>query len=115
MPAKKPTQEPLRILDAEGYDKLADILHAAFLQASAGKGKTRHANDLPFEKQPMQQVAHLHGIGFITGQVTKKLKEAQGMLERGETAAAIHEMLGAIVYTAGAAVYVNEHPEEYRG
>lgn len=115
MPAKKPTQEPLRLLDAEGYDSLADVLFAAFLQASSGKGKTRHANDLPFHKQPMQQTAQLHGIGFITGQVTKKLKEAQGMLDRGDKAAAIHEILGAIVYAAGAAVYVNNNSEEHDG
>ena len=89
-----------------GYDRLAQVLAAAADQASLGKGKERHANDLPFDKQPMQIIAASHGIGFITGQASKKLEKAVGMLARGESDAAIKELLGAIVYGAGAVIFV---------
>ena len=92
------------------YVSLELALNVAYQQASMGKGAERHANALPFHEQPMQTTAKLHGIGFITGQVTKKLAEAQGMLARGDTDAALREIAGAIVYSAGAYVYATaEH------
>lgn len=97
------------LIDLAAYDTLRHALESAYQQAAHGKGAERHANALPFHEQPMQKTADLHGLGFITGQVTKKLQEAQGMLTRGQTDAALREIHGAIVYAAGAAVYVTRH------
>ena len=95
-----------------GYEHLAQVLHDAYAQASAGKGKERHANELPFHEQPMQQIARRRGIGFILGQADKKSEEAQGMLDRGERDKAIHELLGAIVYLSGAVIHIRNQEQQ---
>jgi hypothetical protein len=86
-------------LSAEGYDELAIILRDAFEQASRGKGAERHANDLPFDQQPMQSISSLFysdkGMAF---QVVKKLREGLDMPEFDRLE---RELLGSIVYTAG--------------
>ena len=89
----------------EGYESLATVLDAALDQAACGKGAERHGNGLPFDQQPMQQIASRRGIGFILGQADKKSEEAQGMLERGEIDAFEREILGAINYLAGAIIF----------
>lgn len=89
-----------------GYESLRSVLLRAYDQAARTKGAERHANDLPFHKQPMQTIAAAHGVGFLFGQAAKKAQEAQGMYDRGETAKAIHEMLGAINYLAGAIIFM---------
>lgn len=94
-----------------GYESLAAVLQAAYDQAATGKGAERHANDLPFHEQPMQQIARRRGIGFLLGQADKKTEEAQGMLERGERDAWRREILGAINYLAGALVYTDRQAE----
>ena len=92
-------------MNIPGYETLAAVLQAAYDQAATGKGKERHANDLPFHEQPMQQIARRRGIGFVLGQADKKSEEAQGMLERGDVVAFRREILGAINYLAGAIVF----------
>lgn len=89
-----------------GYTSLASVFQRAYDQAAKHKGAERHANDKPFHEQPMQTVANHHGIGFILGQASKKAIEAQGMLERGDPDKAIHELLGAINYIAGAVINI---------
>lgn len=89
-----------------GYTSLASVFQRAYDQAAKHKGAERHANNKPFHEQPMQTVANHHGIGFILGQASKKAIEAQGMLERGDPDKAIHELLGAINYIAGAAINI---------
>lgn len=88
-------------LNADGYELLADVLRRAFEQASVGKGKERHASGKPFHEQPMQDLCRLHGVGFATGQASKKSSEALRLpaLDRQ-----VAELLGAIVYTAGAVI-----------
>lgn len=93
----------------EGYGELIVELDAAFTQAAHGKGAERHANDLPFVEQPLFKITQQVGLGFPTGQAIKKLTEALGMVERGEMAAAVNELRGAIVYTAAAAIYIREN------
>lgn len=92
-------------MNIPGYETLAAVLQAAYDQAATGKGKERHANDLPFHEQPMQQIARRRGIGFVLGQADKKSEEAQGLLERGDLEAFRREILGAINYLAGAVVF----------
>lgn len=89
-----------------GYESLRSVLLRAYDQAARTKGAERHANNLPFHKQPMQTIAAAHGVGFLFGQAAKKAQEAQGMHDRGETNKAIHEMLGAINYLAGAIIFM---------
>lgn len=85
----------------KNYTKLAEVLLAAYKQASEGKGKERHANDLPFEEQPMQTINREQGSidGFLF-QARKKAIEARG-LPKGRAQA---ELLGAINYLAGAVI-----------
>lgn len=89
-------------LDVPGYYSLADVLARAFDQAAKGKGDERHANGLPFDQQPMQATAQKFGVGFLLGQATKKAEESQAMPHD----AAVHEILGAINYLAGAVIYL---------
>lgn len=90
------------------YSTLRTVLEAAFDHAAVGKGKERHARDLPFDKQPMLETTRLVGPGFPLGQAIKKAGEAAGMIERGELGAAEAECLGAINYLAGAVVWMRE-------
>ena len=85
------------------YEGLFDVLMEAYKQASEGKGKERHGNDLPFEEQPMQTMSQL--LGSNKGclfQAMKKIQESTRM----EKDAAVRELLGAIVYLAGAVIYL---------
>lgn len=82
------------------YHHLSTVLDEALAQASEGKGRERHAQDLPFHEQPMQQLIDLYGMGFALGQAGKKMQESQRLAYD----AARTELLGAIVYIAGAIV-----------
>lgn len=88
------------------YAALKDVLARAFEQAAVGKGAERHAQGLPFDHQPMQLICELHGVGFALGQATKKAQEAQRLPKD----AAVRELLGAIVYLAGAVVHMERQP-----
>lgn len=99
-----------------GYEDLAAILNAALDQASKGKGRERHANDLPFAKQKIQTIAGLyHGPEGMLYQATKKATEANEVRKRALVSgdpkareAYEREILGAIVYLAGSIIYVRE-------
>jgi hypothetical protein len=93
---------------SDNYVTLRAILDGAFAQASTGKGKERHARDLPFERQPMLETTRLVGVGFPLGQAIKKAGEAAGMIKRGQYDAAEAECLGAINYLAGAVAWMRE-------
>lgn len=90
------------------YAPLLAVLDEAFRQAAIGKGDERHAQGLPFDQQPILRIARQAGHGFPAGQALKKTEEALGMMGRGESAAAIREWLGAIVYLAAAVISVRE-------
>ena len=91
-----------------GYEEVAEVLAAALAQTAEGKGRERHANDKPFDDQPMARITAMVGVGFPLGQVMKKAQEAGGMAQRGENAAAQAELLGVIVYAVGAYLALNE-------
>lgn len=97
------------------YETLWDILADAYDHAATGKGKERHARDLPFDKQPMLETTRLVGPGFPLGQAIKKAGEAAGMIERSEYDAAESECLGAINYLAGAVAWMREKKAAIRG
>jgi hypothetical protein len=85
-----------------GYESLASVLQRALDQAQDGKGAERHANSLPFDQQPMQSIARAHGVGFLTGQASKKAEESHGLPAGRDVA----ELLGAINYLAGAVIFL---------
>lgn len=88
------------MMNAPGYEKLADVLQRAFEQAASGKGKERHAQGEPFHEQVMQIGARKFGVGSLLFQAFKKSEESQRLpLDRG-----VNELLGAIVYLAGAVI-----------
>lgn len=87
-------------MNVEGYEQLAAVLQDAYDQAAKGKGAARHGTGKPFHEQPMQDLIALYGPGFALGQAGKKMQESQRM-DRG---AAERELLGAIVYIAGAII-----------
>jgi hypothetical protein len=91
---------PAYALQADGYELLADVLQRAFHQAAFGKGKERHANDEPFHEQVMQTGADRFGVGALLFQAFKKSEESQRLpVDR-----AVNELLGSIVYLAGAVI-----------
>ena len=89
-----------------GYENLGRILQGAYNQSAKGKGKHRHANNKPFEKQPIMAIGGMVGVGGHTYQVCKKAQEATSMVAREEYDAAIAEMRGVIVYAAAAILLI---------
>jgi hypothetical protein len=69
----------------------------ALSQAQDGKGKERHANDLPFDKQIICTATREEGHGFTRGQIRKKIEEVKRL---PTVDAQIREMLSIIVYAA---------------
>ena len=94
----------------EDYRSLAGILVEAYTQAQSGKGKERHANDLPFADQPMQAISHLldsdKGMAY---QACKKIVEATNMQS---LPAFEREILGAINYLAGMIIFNRNSAEQ---
>ena len=88
------------------YHKLEHVLRDAYEQASSGKGKERHANDLPFHEQKILGITR--NLGTAQGlayQVQKKTLEALGMQTFEQQK---RELLGAIVYAAAMIIYMEE-------
>lgn len=97
---KSATQNNGSGMNEPGYEKLADVLQRAFDQAARGKGKDRHANGEPFDEQVMQDGARRFGTGALLFQAFKKSEESQRLPHDR----AIAELLGGIVYLAGAVI-----------
>ena len=94
--------------EVPGYEMLSRGLKAAYTQSAKGKGAVRHADNKPFDQQPILITTRRHGEGFPMGQAEKKIGEAAGMITRGEIEAARHEILGAIVYLVAAWAFLEE-------
>lgn len=90
------------------YARLEDVLQRAYDQAASGKGHERHAQGMPFDRQPMQLISELinspEGMRY---QAIKKVQEA-ARLDHGHQ---VHEILGAINYLAGLVIYLENHEE----
>lgn len=84
------------------YELLMTVLMDAYQQAANGKGSDRHGNGLNFEDQDLLEITDRVGIGFPLGQAIKKICEGQ----RLTTDLARKEFLGAIVYLAGAIIWM---------
>jgi len=79
-------------------------------QVENGKGKRHSQLSSSFMDQPWAHYARMHGVGFLTGQATKKLEEAASRYNLGETDEDEfkHEVLGAIAYAAMAIIHLAE-------
>ena len=96
------------------YGALYRVLLKAYFQASAGKGKERHAEDKAFEDQDICSITRDVGIGFAVGQAIKKSKEAVRMLESKGGDFAVKEWLGAIVYLSAAVIVTENHETKFK-
>lgn len=100
-------------VDNPNYDRLQEVLMDAYSQAANGKGAERHSNGLDFEDQDMMQVMDRVGMGFALGQAIKKATEAHriGTKYKTQRDRVRAELLGAIVYLAGAIIWVDQKKE----
>lgn len=98
---------PNQVVPYDNYKELKIILDRAYLQASVGKGKDRHANGLPFHQQPILVETRSVGIGFPAGQARKKIQEATNCY-KDHPERAIADLLGAINYIAAEIIFIEE-------
>ena len=95
--------KPNQMDAAPGYEDISIIRQLALDQAQHGKGKERHAQDLPFDQQPIMQIPRLlSSDSGLLYQAIKKIQESSRM----STEAAIKERLGAINYIAASILYL---------
>lgn len=84
--------------DRDDYLPLLRTFLGALEQAAYGKGRERHANDLPFVEQPILTMARmLDSDAGLAQQVIKKTIEARTLPTK---AARISELRGTLVYAA---------------
>jgi len=97
-------------MNVKGYEQLAAVLHAAYDQASKGKGAERHADSKPFHEQPMQTGSDLLGTDAgLAFQAIKKIREGSTFSEFDRFE---REMLGAINYIAGMVIWRRRHQSD---
>lgn len=84
--------------DRDDYLPLLRTFLGALEQAAYGKGRERHANDLPFIEQPILTMAQmLDSDAGLAQQVIKKTVEARSLPTKK---ARINELRGTLVYAA---------------
>ena len=89
-----------------GYEKLVEVLEKAHNHAARGKGKERHANNLPFERQRMLSITReLNSPRGLAYQAIKKISEGLDLPTHNQT---LGELLGAINYIAGMIIFLQE-------
>jgi len=93
------------------YSMLQDILDDAYNQAAQGKGQERHADKgVKIENQTTLQIARLVQGAPHAGPLFQVIKKAIEST-RLTPLAAIHEILGAIVYAAFCIIILREKVE----
>lgn len=92
------------VVENPNYDSVMSILMDAYQQLTTQKGAARHASGLTFEDQDMIQIMEGVGINFALGQAMKKILEGR----RLHVSKAREEFLGAIIYMAGAVVWLDK-------
>lgn len=90
-PVSQPIHMPLGL-----QHPLHRAFDAAVKQATKGKGERHGGDSIPFYDQQWRTLAECHGVGFLTGQASKKLNEAAQ--KQGDDDAWEREVLGALVY-----------------
>ena len=93
--------------DRDDYLPLLRTFLGALEQAAYGKGRERHANDLPFIEQPILTMAHmLDSDAGLAQQVIKKTIEARSLPTKQ---ARINELRGTLVYAAAMILFEEMH------
>ena len=90
----------------DNYQSLTKVFKEAFEEATVGKGKERHAENVPIEKQ-LTLLIEKADLGFLRGQAVKKLFESK----RLEKPQAIKELLDAINYSAFKIISLRDEEE----
>lgn len=89
------------------YLSLRKVLDLAYKRSSSGKGKERHADNNPFEQQPIcTELRTMHDTAPAVYQIRKKALESL----RLQPETAIRELLDVMVYAAAAVIYLQEVP-----
>lgn len=94
--------------DMQDYRTLLGVLFDSLDQAAYGKGKERHANDLPFEEQRMSSISK--ALNSPLGMAYQAIKKVQEGVQFEETERVIKELHGAIVYIAGMIIWYQNQP-----
>lgn len=94
--------------DMQDYRTLLGVLFDSLDQAAYGKGKERHANDLPFEEQRMTSISK--ALNSPLGMAYQAIKKVQEGVQFEETERVIKELHGAIVYIAGMILWYQNQP-----
>lgn len=102
-----PSEVAAMSMTTPGYERLAEVLQRAYDQAANGKGKVRHAQGEPFHEQVMQIGARKFGVGSLLFQAFKKSEESQRLPQDR----AVAELLGSIVYLAGAVIALEQQDD----
>jgi len=89
------------------YHALKLILDGAYNQASEGKGRERHADGEPFEKQKICTIARWVKGSPAAGPLQQVIKKAAESA-RLSPEKAIHELYGVINYAAAAIIILEE-------
>ena len=89
---------------SDNYKLLEEVYAMAHEDASGGKGKERHADDNPYQEQPIMWIEK-YFKSYQLGQSVKKLHESQRLPKE----AAINELLGAINYIAAHVIFLKEN------
>lgn len=96
--------------DRDDYLPLLRTFLGALEQAAYGKGRERHANDLPFTEQPILTMARmLDSDAGLAQQVIKKTIEARSLPSK---TARINELRGTLVYAAAMILFEEMHGTE---
>ena len=95
------------MMNVPGYEQLAGVLEQAYDQAATGKGKERHANNLPFHDQRIQGISDL--IGTERGLAYQAMKKITEGMDLPTQEAMERELLGAIVYVAAMIIWRRRH------
>lgn len=81
---------------------LEPVLNEVLAQVAKGKGQARHAKKgESFMDQDWLTIARHHGVGFLTGQAEKKLRESEGLGHADRRS----ELLGAMAYIGMAILF----------
>lgn len=97
--------------DRDDYLPLLRTFLGALEQAAYGKGRERHANDLPFVEQPILTMARmLDSDAGLAQQVIKKTIEARSLPTKQ---ARINELRGTLVYAAAMILFEEMYGRAY--
>lgn len=97
----------LPLVEIDPYSILFTVLWEASDRASHGKGKDRHANNKPFDQQPIVMEGENFGINGNLQQIRKKCLECL----RLDYTRARNELLDVIVYAAASVIILDKQQD----